>query len=169
MTPAPKPKKEVKTTQIKGRSMGLTSSRLKDKPKKAQPAVQRKKTLQRLEKELDELWKKIVYKNWGNKCAWPGCKVTQPPKQLFCHHYFHKAQGNRARWEPLNGVLLCYGHHMGQVHRSGNVEPIREVLIKRIGIVGFEALRLRVSVIFKPTLENLREMKERLLSELEAK
>ena len=51
MTPAPKPKKEVKTTQIKSRLMGLTSSRLKDKPKKVQPAVQRKKTLQRLEKD----------------------------------------------------------------------------------------------------------------------
>ena len=113
----------------------------------------------RLEKELDELWKQIVHLNWKNKCAWPGCEVAQPPKQLYCHHYFHKVQGNRARWEPKNGILLCYGHHLGQVHRAGNVEPIRDVMIDHLSSAGFEDLRITCGRVFKPTLDDLEELR----------
>lgn len=127
------------------------------KPIKKPPTKQ--VLIKRLSKELDELCKQIVHLHWKNKCAWPGCEVAQPPKQLYCHHYFHKVQGNRARWEPKNGILLCYGHHLGQVHRAGNVEPLRDVMIQRLGIDGFNNLRLRCQQTWKPTIDELEELR----------
>ena len=166
MTPAPKPKKVVKTVQIKSRLMGLASSRLKDKPKKVQPAVQRKKTLQRLEFDLDLLWGKLAKKNWGGKCAWPGCPNTE---RLASHHFIHKSAGRRARWEEANSCLLCFGCHIYKVHQRGNTEPIREEIIKRIGLGKFERMVAESRDIWKPTLEELQELKQRLSAKLEAK
>jgi hypothetical protein len=134
------------------------------KAKKIPKAVSDKAKRKRLEIVCDDLWKALCRKWWGGVCAWPGCQVTKP---LYCHHFFHKAQGNRARWEQFNSILLCYGHHMGQVHRAGNVEPIRDVLIGRIGQIGFDVLRVRCGLVFKPTLEDLELLRDELANKLE--
>ncbi len=110
----------------------------------------------KLIKELDALWSNCVRKNWDNKCAWPGCKETT---RLSPHHYFHKAQGNFARWSLANGVLLCFGHHIRQVHQSGNIEPIREVLIQKIGVDAFHTLKTDSRTVLKLSIEQLKGLK----------
>ena len=45
-------------------------------------------------------------------CEYPGCCVRyEPPTQaLYCSHF--EGRGKWAvRFEPLNGIALCYGHH----------------------------------------------------------
>ena len=111
----------------------------------------------RLEKELDDLFSKIVHKSWGYKCAWPGCKNVG----TAAHHYFHKAQGLIARWSLENGILLDYGHHFFQVHSKGDTEPIRDKIIEKIGIDAFMKLKSDVRKTWKPTLEDLEDLKHK--------
>ena len=163
MTPAPKTEKTVKTKPIKSRLMGLAASRPKNKSKKVQPAVQRKKLIA----GLDLLWSKIVHKRWGEKCGWPGCANCG---NLSAHHFLgKKAYGMKARYELNNGILLCFYHHIGRVHQQGDTEPVRAEIIKRIGLGKFERMVAEVREVWKPTIEELLELKERLSTELEAK
>ena len=111
----------------------------------------------RLEKDLDDLWSKIVHKQWGETCAWPGCKQTT---RLAAHHYFHRSGGSKARWNINNGILLDFFHHFHEVHQRGNVEPIRDVLIQRLGIDGFCNLKRDVKGAWKPTIQELQDLKE---------
>jgi len=118
-----------------------------------------------LEKEIMKpggLWAQEVKLDWGYKCAWPGCNK----KAQAAHHFFHKAQGNRAKYSTGNGVALCYGHHIGKVHRGGEVEPIREVLIAKIGEQNFRCLKIQCAEYWNPTLEELRAMKEIMIARL---
>lgn len=110
-------------------------------------ATPRKKMI----KILDDLFSEVVQKQWGHKCAWPGC--SQPGNQP--HHFFHKAQGNAARYNLNNGVLLCFAHHIRQVHQKGDTEPIRDVLIAKIGQEEFERLKQDVKRLWKPTIREL--------------
>jgi hypothetical protein len=125
------------------------------KAKKVSKTVLDKARRKKLEKELDNLWKEIVHFKWKNKCAWPGCDKTN---YLSAHHYFHKAQGNKARWLVDNGVLLCYGHHIGQVHRAGNVEELRDMLVQKLGQNYFDWMKQEVTKVFKPSLANLEQL-----------
>ena len=122
--------------------------------KKAKPTAKmlRKKT----EKDLDKLWSAVVRKRWGNYCA--GC--GKPGNQA--HHFFHRAAGSYARWSAENGILLCFGCHIRKVHQRGDVEPIREALIKKIGQEEFDRLKVAVKRVWKPTLPELQALLERL-------
>jgi len=120
-----------------------------------------KDTRRSVEKALDKLWSQIVLKSWGYKCAMCGGLANQP------HHYFHKAQGLRARWTVENGVALCFPCHIRKVHQKGDVEPCRDAIIQKIGEVKFNSLKFRSKTIWKPTADELRALKaqfEQLLS-----
>jgi hypothetical protein len=106
-----------------------------------------------LEKELDKLWSQIAHRKWGERCAWPGCTQTE---RLSPHHFYHKSQGNFARYSVDNSILLCFGHHIRQVHQRGNTEPIREVLIQKIGEERFNQLRRDVKQTLKMGIDQLR-------------
>ena len=112
----------------------------------------------KLEKHLDALWGDIVRRQWYGTCAWPGC--FQPGNQP--HHFFHRAQGNKARWNIFNGVCLCFAHHIRKVHQEGNTEPIRDALIMKIGSKTFEQLKLDVRGMWKPTMVELSELKKQM-------
>jgi len=133
-------------------------TRLKMKQVKRPPSKSSrdKAEKKRLEKQLDDLWSQIVKKTWGNKCGWPGCEYTT---SIAAHHYFHKAQGNIARWELDNGIALDFYHHIQVVHRQGNTEPIRDAIIQRIGQKNFDDLKQNVVKSWKPTVDELREVK----------
>jgi hypothetical protein len=135
--------------------MGKIITNQPKKKKIKKPLEPRKK----LEKELDTLWSLIVRNRWGHKCCWPGCdNVGNQP-----HHFFHKAQGLRARWLIDNGVCLCFAHHIFQVHGKGDTEPIRDILIAKIGQTEFDLLKVRVRETWKPTMQDLQELKERFV------
>lgn len=135
---------------------------------KAAVAPKKRKTVdgkalrKKAEKELDGLWGDIIRKRGGGKCAWPGCgrSGNQP------HHFFHRAQGNVARWSTDNGCLLCFGHHIRQVHQKGDTEPLRDVLIARLGEEGFDRLKADVRRVWRPTLEEIMALEEKFEKEL---
>ncbi|MCR4307537.1 MAG: hypothetical protein NUV80_03180 [Candidatus Berkelbacteria bacterium] len=62
-----------------------------------------------------------------------------------------------------NSILLCFFHHIRSVHQMGNTEPIRDVLLERLGQTGFERLRVDCVGIWKPTLPELEEIRNKLL------
>lgn len=119
-----------------------------------------KQQIKKLEKELDALWGKAVHRRWGEKCAWPGC--SHVGGILHAHHWMHKSAGKKARWKIENSILLCFFHHIRSVHQMGNTEPIRDVLIERLGLGGFERLRDECAGVWKPTLDQLLELKVQL-------
>ena len=133
--------------------------------KKAIPAAARKAQTKKLEAQLDKLWSQAVHKRWGERCAWPGC--VHVGGILHAHHWMHKSSGKRARWMIENSILLCFFHHIRSVHQMGNTEPIRDVLIERLGRAGFDKLRVDCVGVWKPTLEELENLKDRLERGLE--
>lgn len=131
---------------------------LQDAPsrKKLSKATFDKARRKKLEKELEALWSKVAHKQWGERCAWPGCTNTD---LLSPHHFWHQAQGNIAKYSVLNSILLCFGHHIRQVHQRGNTEPIREVLIQKIGHAAFDQLRQDVKGSWTPSIDELERLK----------
>jgi hypothetical protein len=124
--------------------------------KKTKTKDDAKKQRKRLEKELDSLWGKIAHSRVKN-CQWPGCINTE---RLTAHHFFHKAQGLHARWNLKNAIILCYGHHIFQCHTKGDVEPIRDILIRNIGQEQFDVMKSDVRRVWKPSLEDLTVLRD---------
>lgn len=131
--------------------------------KKLPSAAQRKKDMKKLQKELDVLWSKSIHKIWGEKCGWPGCEYKT---SLAAHHYCHKAQGKKARWNLNNGILLDFYHHIQVVHRQGWTEPIRTAIIDKIGLEAFRQMLADVQGAWKPTIEELQDLKQELQERL---
>ena len=61
-------------------------------------------------KELDDLWKFVIFKKYGKKCAICGAK-----KYIQAHHFITRSN-YRLRWDVRNGVPLCRGHHFFYAH-----------------------------------------------------
>lgn len=57
---------------------------------------------------LQALWRKVVRKEWGNRCAIPEPWSCYGP--LECHHIIRRARPH-LRHVPTNGILLCHYHH----------------------------------------------------------
>ena len=55
--------------------------------------------------ELDDAWSKLVKLRAGEKCEY--CGKTSP---LNSHHIFSRSKKS-VRWDAMNGVSLCVGHH----------------------------------------------------------
>jgi hypothetical protein len=149
--------------EIVKKTAQASSAKLKGK-KGPVKSLTKKAQMKKLEKELDRLWSLVIRKVWGEKCGWPGC--NHPESRVAAHHYWHRAQGNRSRWDIRNGIALDFYHHIQVVHRQGNVEPIRDAIINRIGIDQFNDLKISITSAWKPTFEDLLELKSQFESEL---
>lgn len=58
------------------------------------------------DKYLLDLWRQIVGKRAGWRCEFPDCgKIGTAP-----HHVFSR-ENLSTRYDPDNGIWLCYGHH----------------------------------------------------------
>lgn len=55
--------------------------------------------------KLDDAWSKLVKLRAGEKCEY--CSKTSP---LNSHHIFSRSKKS-VRWDAMNGVCLCVGHH----------------------------------------------------------
>ncbi len=126
-----------------------------DKKLKQTKTSRDKATRKKIEGELDKLWAQIAHTRVKN-CQWPGCVNFE---RLAAHHYFSRAQGNLARWNLSNAVILCYGHHIYQVHQKGDFEPLRDVLVKKLGKEGFDLLKSDVRQVWKPSIDQLEGLK----------
>lgn len=68
---------------------------------------------------LDDLWRVLIKLRAGNRCEIERCGKTQ---YLNSHHVYSRA--NRSvRWDVINGICLCVGHHIGvkfSAHKTPN-------------------------------------------------
>lgn len=80
------------------------------KKKTAKKPIKIKKeglTTKQLEKQLDKAWSLLVKLRAGMKCEYCGTKKT-----LNSHHIYSRGKKS-LRWNVINGICLCVGHHIG--------------------------------------------------------
>lgn len=149
-----------KETGLKNKKPLLTAVPKPIKKEKGEKKPIKKKKKSERKKLTDDcfaLWSKIISLNWKGKCAMCGKSGNQ------AHHFFGRKAYPSVKFDPDNGVLLCFYCHFGRVHQQGDVEPVREALIKKIGTERFERLKSRAySPVEKMTMVDLRETKESL-------
>jgi hypothetical protein len=109
------------------------------------------KDLKHLEDECRALWRKAVHWIWDGHCALCG----KPTNDHDAHHYFTKGIHAGIKYEINCGILLCYGCHIGKVHKGGEVEKLRDVYIDKIGLDRFESLKERSDIVTKYNFESL--------------
>lgn len=71
-------------------------------------------------------WKRKVKSRDGHKCQFPGCGVT---KRLQAHHIRRWADCPLLRYEPSNGITLCWHHHRFISGEEQRYEPIFRTII----------------------------------------
>ena len=80
----------------------------------------------KLVKKLDALWSLRVRER-DNRCMLCGGYVGEI-NRLQAHHWIiTRAQSSKYRWDLRNGVSLCYGYHIHQVHSNPSVELIERL------------------------------------------
>ena len=81
---------------------------------------------QKLIDKLDDLWSTRVRER-DNKCILCGKHIGEV-KSLQAHHWIlTRKQSAKYRWDLRNGVSLCYGCHIHQVHTNPSAELIRRL------------------------------------------
>jgi Bacteriophage Lambda NinG protein len=86
-------------------------------------------------KELDALCRELTRRRYGGMCALCGRVGNQP------HHFFPKGEHAILRWVLDNLVWLCFGCHIRKVHQGGETEPVRDVIIARMGQEAFDEMK----------------------------
>ena len=76
------------------------------------------KTKKGIDKQLDDAWSELVKLRAGNACEY--CKSKS--KQLHSHHIFTRSKKS-VRWDVLNGIALCAGHHVLSSSFSAHKTP----------------------------------------------
>jgi len=95
-----------------------------------------KKTPRRkLIEKLDYTCSQITKGNAGGLCEICG------KAGAGTHHFFGKHIHGSIRWDLNNLLYLCFACHIRKVHQQGDTEQARDVLIKRIGLPEFLALK----------------------------
>lgn len=122
---------------------------------KKQPKIGLK---QKIEKQLDEAWSKLVKLKAGNKC-----EVCGKTTNLNSHHIYSRAKKS-LRWNTINGICLCVGHHIG-VQFSAHKTPIEFIdwLKDKKGEDKMQELRIMANITSKYSVLE----KELLLKELQ--
>jgi hypothetical protein len=116
---------------------------------------------------LDKICSLICKWRANNKCEICGNVGTQ------AHHNFSKKAFPFLRWNIDNLLWLCFACHIRKIHQQGQYELARDVLILKLGISGYEQLKVlayRVYEGLKPKfaitphhedlLENLKKQEE---------
>ena len=96
--------------------------------------------------KLDIAWSRLVKLRAGMKCEIPHCHK----KTLNSHHIYSRS--NRSvRWDPLNGICLCVGHHTFSSKFSAHKTPTEftEFLYRTKGEDFMDRLRLKANSISK--------------------
>lgn len=112
--------KGLGTIITKGKTKG--NYKYPDKCETKQVKINEKK----LNKALDNLWSKCVRK--VGKCEFCGSKDN-----LQAHHLKSRVFYN-TRWDPSNGICLCYQHHIGDgvgIHK--NTMPFAMWVLEQFG------------------------------------
>ncbi len=105
------------------------------------------KKLKVIDKLLDSAWSKLVKLRAGNKCEIEFCGKT---RYLNSHHIFTR-RNKAVRWNVLNGVALCPGHHTLYSKFSAHATPVlfHNWMVKTKGQNFIDKLTLKASGISK--------------------
>ena len=120
------------------------------KPKKRTPAKHKK--------VLDVLWAQIIKHNWHGLCGVCGKAGSSS------HHFFGKKSSPMTRFEPNNGIYLCFYDHIGRIHQQGDTEPAREKIIAKIGQDSFDVLKFKAKSSGKQDLNLVEERLRKIIS-----
>ena len=124
-----------------------------------------KRSTKALEKAATDLWRRAVWYMWGGCCALCG----KPCNDHNAHHFFTKGNHAAVRYEIDCGVLMDYGCHIGKVHRGGETEKVRDILIDKIGQEKFDTLKKlswKTSEYSNDRLEAIKYVLEGYVSEM---
>lgn len=95
--------------------------------------------------KLDDAWSKLVKLRAGNKCE--VCGKTSP---LNSHHIYSRSKKS-VRWDAMNGVCLCVGHHTFSSKFSAHKTPTEFTywLEEKKGKAFMETLTIKANQISK--------------------
>ena len=80
---------------------------------------------QKLISKIDRAWS-LAVRSRDNKCML--CGKTMDIKNLQAHHWIvSRARSLKYRYNIKNGVSLCYGCHICQIHHNPTVSVIEEL------------------------------------------
>jgi 5-methylcytosine-specific restriction endonuclease McrA len=114
------------------------------KPKKKKtPAQLRAKEMKVAVIDLDHICSLIARGRANGLCETCGRAGSQT------HHFFSKKMHAAVRWDTDNLLWLCFGCHIGKIHREGYTEGAREVMIERLDEKGFAELKERADQLYK--------------------
>lgn len=102
--------------------------------------------LSKTEKALDDAWSLLVKLLAGNKCEIKYC-----PKGHLNSHHIYTRKNRSVRWDVLNGVCLCAGHHMLYTEFSAHGTPVtfNAWLMKSRGVEKMDLLEAKAHTISK--------------------
>lgn len=86
---------------------------------------------------LDGVWGEAVRLLWNGLCGVCGKGGSQP------HHFFGKAAHPSVRFEPDNGIWMCFYCHIRRIHTRGETEVARDALIAKVGQGRFDILKAK--------------------------
>ena len=93
------------------------------------------------EKELMEIWQRIVKLRAENKCEFPGCNKPGDFYKLDAHHVFSKGTFRHLKFDLDNGICLCVNHHTaGFGKEAAHSDPsFKDKILGKIQ--GYKAIR----------------------------
>lgn len=116
--------------------------------------VTTKEKIKRLRKELDTMVQQIL--------------VPLNPRCIVCggqtncmHHYIQKKQSSYLRWREENLVPIC--SHCHTLHHKSGDPRIHQIILMAKGHKWADGLERDRRILYKMTLSNLQETKERWL------
>ena len=101
------------------------------KVKVAKPKVNKKRLL----KSLEDICSQLCSINATGMCEICGKVGTQ------AHHVFSKKSFPSLRYNLDNLIWLCFFCHIRRTHQQGQYELVRDAMIKRLGVEGFDSLK----------------------------
>ena len=95
--------------------------------------------------KLDDAWSKLVKLRANKKCEY--CGKTS---YLNSHHIFSRSKKS-VRWDTMNGVCLCVGHHTFSSKFSAHKTPteFHIWLVEKKGNDFIQRLRLKANSVAK--------------------
>lgn len=120
----------------------------------------KKKTKTQLIKYLDKLWSRYVRSNYN------ACIICGSNHHLNSHHIFSRRYFS-TRFDPDNGVSLCYPHHIHLAHSK--FEEFRDKILEIFGEEKYNDLKQKSQQIKKWTVDELIELTKELEEKIRAK
>lgn len=121
-------------------------------PKKKRKPVKSSKKRGRIIKEIDSIDSDICLLKSKMKCLLCGKRANQT------HHFFPKASHGNVRFTELNHCPMCFTCHKYRVHMAGEVEELRDKLIKKIGEESFELLKREAYIVSDYSEKDLKDI-----------